>query len=269
MKKSKSFYIGWQDEIPKEHRSVLRKLLIPIFISLPVLAFILVYGQKGFNNHQFELGTISTLTGVYHSKPVPILEVTQIDLKEGLSRYVLLVGYGKFGAEGIMENIEKSNGKLNGKKITISGTLIYGDGRTLLELTEKDESLVEVHDDEITDQSVRKSFTSETLMGEILDPKCYFGVMKPGEGKIHKSCATRCISGGIPPVLRTVSPQNEKEYYILLGENGEKINKEVLDKIAELVEISGKVITINGWNYLYSSANAIKFEKNSVKEKQY
>jgi hypothetical protein len=259
MKKSKSFYVGWQDEMPKEHRSALKKFLIPIFIFLPVLSFIFVYGQKGFNNHQFELGTISTLTGAYHSKPVPILEVTQTDLKEGLSRYVLLVGYGKFGAEGIMKNIEKSNGKLNGKKITISGTLIYGDGKTLLELTEKEKSLIEVHDDEITDQSAREPFTSATLMGEILDPKCYFGVMKPGEGKIHKSCATRCISGGIPPVFRTISSQNEKEYYILLGENGEKINKEILDKIAEPVEISGKITTMNGWNYLYTNAKAIQF----------
>ena len=40
------------------------------------------------------------------------------------------------------------------------------------------------------------------VKGEIVDPKCFFGVMKPGEGKPHKDCAIRCILGGIPPVLK-------------------------------------------------------------------
>ena len=37
-----------------------------------------------------------------------------------------------------------------------------------------------------------------TLKGEIIDPKCYLGAMKPGGGKTHKACAMRCIAGGIP-----------------------------------------------------------------------
>ena len=38
-----------------------------------------------------------------------------------------------------------------------------------------------------------------TLTGEIVDTKCHFGVMKAGEGKVHRECAVRCISGGAPP----------------------------------------------------------------------
>lgn len=39
----------------------------------------------------------------------------------------------------------------------------------------------------------------ETLrVGEILDAKCWFGAMRPGFGKTHKSCAALCARGGLP-----------------------------------------------------------------------
>jgi len=33
----------------------------------------------------------------------------------------------------------------------------------------------------------KEMISKMTLQGEIIDPKCYFGVMKPGKGKIHRS----------------------------------------------------------------------------------
>lgn len=262
MRKQKSFYVGWQDEMPQKNKAALKKFIIPIFIALPILAFVIISFQKPFNNHQFELGKLTTVTGVYHKLPVPILEVAKGVLPDGLSNYIMLVGYGKFGSEGIMEGIEKSASSLEGKRITLQGTLIYGDGKSLMELTKKSRSLITVHDDEIVSNNTINSFEAATLSGEILDPKCYFGVMKPGEGKIHKSCAIRCISGGIPPVFRTQFAQNKNEYYILLGDNGEKINHDILDYVAEHIEIKGKISNKNGWNYLYTNMNAIQIKEN-------
>jgi hypothetical protein len=45
------------------------------------------------------------------------------------------------------------------------------------------------------------SLGTQTLIGEIVDSKCYLGVMNPGALIPHRACAIRCISGGIPPVL--------------------------------------------------------------------
>jgi len=259
MKKETPFYIGWQDKMPKEHRSTVKKFIIIIFVALPILAFSIIYAQRGFNNHQFELGKSTELTGVYHSSPVPTLEVLRSEMKAELSNHVLLVGYGKFGAEGIMKTITKDKGGLDGKRITLSGTLIYGDGKTILELSKKSKSLVAIHKDIVTVNDVKQQSKKvlNNITGEIVDPKCYFGVMKPGEGKIHKSCAIRCISGGIPPVFKTKGDQNKNEYYILLGENGEKINHQLLDKVAEKVAVNGVTTQIHGWNYLYLSPESI------------
>jgi len=129
-----------------------------------------------------------------------------------------------------------------------------------LELTKKKNSLITLHKDERLSSNPNESLALQTFEGEILDPKCYFGVMKPGEGKIHKSCAIRCISGGIPPILRVVS-ENKNEYFVLLGENGEKINSQILDKIAEKTQITGQHGKRNGWNYIYTNPQSIKLIK--------
>jgi hypothetical protein len=43
--------------------------------------------------------------------------------------------------------------------------------------------------------------TKGNLRGEIVDTKCYLGVMTPGEDKVHRGCAVRCISRGVPPAF--------------------------------------------------------------------
>lgn len=258
----KQFYIGWQENMPKAQKKSVKAFVIGIFIALPILAFLIIYAQRGFNDHIFELGKSTELTGIYHSRPVPILEIEPHKESKIISPHILLVGFGKFGAEGIIKTMEEEHGNLNGRKITIKGTLIQGDGKTVLELTKKARSLLEVHNQKALPIAPKESLRAITLEGEILDPKCYFGVMKPGEGKIHKSCAIRCISGGIPPVLRSISTQQQKEFYVLLGEKGEKINKEILDKIAENIRVSGKSAKLNGWNYLYINPADIRMMNN-------
>ena len=91
-------------------------------------------------------------------------------------------------------------------------------------------------------------FIADTLFnGEIIDPKCYFGVMKPGRGKVHRECAIRCISGGIPPVLWVKQNNMTYQYCLLLGPNGEKINQLVLPFVADPVELKGKLFHWGNW----------------------
>jgi len=110
MSDKKDFYIGWQDELPKENKSLLKKVLIPLFILIPILIFAIVLLQKPFNNHLYEFGTTSEITGTYFHTPFPMLIADEQMVKEGLSKDILLVGYGKFGAEGVMDEIQKKNG---------------------------------------------------------------------------------------------------------------------------------------------------------------
>lgn len=102
-----------------------------------------------------------------------------------------------------------------------------------------------------------------TLQGEIIDPKCYFGVMKPGKGKIHRSCAVRCISGGIPPVLATTDNNNISEYYLLTDLKGQPINEAVLPFIGKPSQIKGTVEKMEDWYILKIKIENIKI-KNEI-----
>ena len=86
--------------------------------------------------------------------------------------------------------------------------MAYYDNKKVLELTEGAKSFISLGDFETFSggedlkHSITKKFGETRLKGEIYDPKCAFGAMKPGFGKPHRSCAIRCISGGVPPILR-------------------------------------------------------------------
>ena len=85
----------------------------------------------------------------------------------------------------------------------------------------------------------------QLLRGEIVDSKCWFGVMKPAQGKAHKDCAIRCISGGAPPafVVRSAGADGRERTLVLLlaATDGAPLGPRILDLVAEPVEIAGEV----------------------------
>ena len=85
------------------------------------------------------------------------------------------------------------------------------------------------------------SLGTQTLIGEIVDSKCFLGVMNPGALTPHRACAIRCISGGIPPVLLVRQTNGPALYFLLVSRDGRPVNKQVLNLVAEPVEITGEV----------------------------
>ena len=79
------------------------------------------------------------------------------------------------------------------------------------------------------------------LSGEIVDGKCYLGVMNPGEGKVHRDCAVRCISGGAPAMLAVSAPREAVRLVSLAGSRGESIHAPLLDYVAEPVTVEGEL----------------------------
>ena len=65
--------------------------------------------------------------------------------------------------------------------------------------------------------------------------------MNPGQFTPHRACAVRCISGGIPPILVVRSKEGLPLYFLLVSSDGHPLNKQILDMVAEPVEITGEV----------------------------
>jgi hypothetical protein len=85
--------------------------------------------------------------------------------------------------------------------------------------------------------------TADELMltGEIVDSKCYYGVMNPGEGKVHRDCATRCLSGGVPPSFVVHGGPKDGTVYLLTDATGARLPiSAFLDRVGEPVMIRGR-----------------------------
>jgi len=86
----------------------------------------------------------------------------------------------------------------------------------------------------------------QTFEGEIVDSKCYIGVMNPGQLIAHRACAILCVKGGIPPVLVVRSKEGPAGYLLLASAEGKPLNQQVLDYIAEPVQATGELKYYDG-----------------------
>src|SRR5262249_5248094 len=135
-----------------------------------------------FGAGEFEFGKPRELKGVIRC------EAQTARLIANDADYVL-VGPGKHGPSS--EICGASN-----REATIQGTLIRRDGRQLIEV----DAPIALHD-HVAAEPEPVALGRFTLAGEIVDSKCYFGVMNPGESRVHRACAELCLRGGIPAVF--------------------------------------------------------------------
>ena len=79
-----------------------------------------------------------------------------------------------------------------------------------------------------------------TVTGEIVDSKCYMGVMNPGQGKVHRDCAARCLSGGVPPIFVTF---DRGDQLLLIGPDRRPLARSDLREfVAEPLTIDGELL---------------------------
>jgi hypothetical protein len=232
---SDEFYIGWDDKAAPGIRRTTRRA-IAVVLALALLAPVaLAVSQRLIGKAVFEWGNVKTFSGVLRVSPYPHLLVARPGKTNGdVSRSVYyLVAPWKFGLT------QEALAAWDRKSVTLKGTLIYRDNQTMIE-TRPDW----IQGRTVTAASLPSSpiqLGRQTLRGEIVDSKCFLGVMNPGQLAPHRGCAIRCISGGVPPIL-VVQPEHGAAICLLLvSRDGKPMNREVLDLVAEPVEITGEV----------------------------
>ncbi len=240
------FYVGYLPGSAPESASFSRRfVLLLVAITLGIGA-LLVSSMGEFSKAVFEFGVEREFEGVLAAGPVPILSVERPGsmLAEPRTSNYLLVAFGKFGASAKVKS-------MSGRRVRLRGSLIYRDNQTMIEVVagsteDLGEPSPSAWSGEEEDLGVR------SLVGEIVDSKCFLGVMKPGNLKPHRACAVRCISGGVPPVLLVRDENGLASYYLLLSATGETVNKQVLDLVAEPLQIEGRVVRRAGHSFLYA-----------------
>ncbi len=226
------FYVGYLPKAPSALARFVRKVIIVLGLVAVVAALLLVVGQMQFANSAFEYGKVNSFEGIVVSRPFPTLLVArpgQVGQQDKYSRY-LLVAPGKHGADELVASFD-------GKQVRLQGQLIYREGGTMLEITPN--SIAVINTAPAIRETIRDLGTV-TLTGEIVDSKCYLGVMNPGQGKVHRDCAARCLSGGIPPIFVT---NNGGSQLLLIGPDGSTLGRDALRGfVAEPITLRGKLL---------------------------
>jgi hypothetical protein len=212
------FYVGYQPRAPQRLSRFLFRIAFGLAMLAPAVALLLVAGQQPFPEARFEFLQYRDYKGRLAADPYPRL------LAEG-GPY-LLVAPGKHGASEMVRGFEL-------REVHLSGSLIERGGDRMLEIVPG--SLRATGPPGSADPPV--DLGDVTLTGEVVDSKCYLGVMNPGAGKVHRDCAVRCISGGIPPALVVRDATGEVRVGLLAGVGA----ADILDFVAEPVTIRGRL----------------------------
>lgn len=228
------FYIGYLKNMPASLVRFIRPAAALIIFMAVALAILFSLGQDRFAAAVFEFGDVKEYEGTIQAKPVAFLIVENGRRANGLPglERIALVGEGKFGAYDAVKD-------LDGKRVKLSGTLIYRDDTRMIELVSG--SVRESQGKAVSDGNSETDLGMMTLKGEIIDSKCYLGVMNPGNRKTHRSCAVACLRGGVPAMFLVKDSEGRESELWLLSEDGEAVNDLILDYVAEPVELKGRV----------------------------
>lgn len=235
------FYVGY---LPLP-RSLKRFLIVVVPVLLAGLvggASLIASGQSSAGGGHWEYGVERIFEGYVVGEPYPLMVGVHPFDKQQSATYII-VSEGKHGSQ---DRFRKG-----GSGLMLRGTLLDREGRFLIELASKDSIAGGIrYVNDIEDRLWKGPFGTHTLRGEIIDPKCYLGAMKPGGGRTHRACATLCIRGGIPPMFVTRDAEFNETYYLLTNESGGAILEEIVPFIGEPVEVTGELHRIGDLNVL-------------------
>ena len=231
MPNESEFYVGYLP-MPGGLKKAVRRLVLALAVMVVVLAAVMIAGQNPFAASTFEFQQYRDFSGTLLAEPYSAIAIP------GQGLPWLLAGPGKHGVGDFHQ--------LNGRAVRLKGERVYrSDGRGedhMIELLPGSLSTGE----QGAPVPPSEDLGEMQLTGEIVDSKCFFGVMNPGAGKVHRDCAVRCISGGIPPAF-LVRDSSGNIITLLLAH----WKRELLDHIAEPVTVRGHLVRSAGRLTLY------------------
>lgn len=204
------FYIGYLARSPDRlGRHVRWGVAGTVFVALALIVGVAAR-QTPAEPGSFEFGIERDFEGVLRVAPLPILR--SASASGAVTNYVL-VGEGKHGLPAFAQAHD-------GERVRFRGSLIQKGPSVMVEMNDA-KSFTAVGPATASDAPENTvPLGRVVLTGELVDTKCYFGVMRPATGKVHRACAVRCLSGGVPPGLLVRDGRGGGVVVMLTGSGG-------------------------------------------------
>lgn len=210
-------------------------------VGLAAVAGALASVQRPLGQGQFAWDSAEEFCGRLQTSPIPGLWTVASAAPAGTpftGAFLPLVGEGKHGPDAQLL-------AAGDRDLALRGHRIERYGKQLIEVTGETAGSGTAVTAPGMAPPAQIPLGRQRLRGEIVDSKCWFGVMKPAQGKAHRDCAVRCISGGAPPafVVRSAGADGRERTLVLLlaASDGAPLGPRILDRVAEPVEIEGEV----------------------------
>ncbi|MBS0195188.1 MAG: hypothetical protein JSR77_00360 [Planctomycetes bacterium] len=192
----------------------------------------------------------TTLEGTLLTQPYPVLLIDSAQGKQA----VLLVNPGKCAAmsggaycgpldDAAPRDLVEAARALHGARVRVTGTRLLRSNLVALELQDGAASIARTGNGSPVPT---EPGPPTTLRGTIVDPKCYLGAMRPGEGKVHLACASLCIRGGIPPALAYTDPQGHECLALLASHDGRPANAHFAPLADQQATLTGREFHLAG-----------------------
>lgn len=246
------FFVGWA-ETPKRDRRFFLGAGLGLLAGTAAMGAGVAFLQNPPGSGQWATGEVRDWHGVATAEPYAMLRTRDLD---GAPRTALLGCQGKCGVSARI-------GALAGKPVIVKGSLIQRGPHAMIAVVDGMDWIREDTGDASGTRTEGLSFPTPgrvmdiSLRGEILDSKCWFGAMRPSEGKVHKSCASLCIRGGIPPAFY-VKDAREQSALLIMTSDGLGHDHDLLEYVAEAVSITGEVRRFGDLLLLDAPVSAIK-----------
>jgi hypothetical protein len=206
------FYIGYEAGMPPGIRRVVRPAVALIAVLALAMATVVTVVQRPLADSRFEFGRPREFSGWLTQHPAPSLFVP--DAAGRWSRF-WLVSQGKFGAA-------RDLGARPDGWVRLSATLIARERWQMLEIVHG--SVAAVSRDDTPPAALVTAPVPFRARGEVVDSKCFLGVMNPGERTVHRDCAVRCLAGGVPPMFSYRDADGTHHLALLLTSNGQPVD---------------------------------------------
>jgi hypothetical protein len=239
------FYIGYEPAMPRAMAPRIRNTAIALLLMALVLPLLIVTVHGRFSTGRFEYGRTHVFEGRLVEFPYPAL-----DVPGGTPAFYWLVGPGKHGAAALVRGLE-------GRVVRVRGTRVEREGEAMLQIEAG--SVETIRGGDAPNPSVAVRMRSVTVTGELVDGKCHLGVMKPGEGPLHRDCAVRCLIGGVPPLFVVRGGNVETRRFALVDERGRPLFSDFSSLAGRPLTIRGVLLTQGRRKFLSARVSDIEF----------